>query len=61
MSQFFAGAITVAFIWLSYFSLHYHQPAKMVSIWRDKKSATIADIYGITPDEVNKPIRLFGN
>jgi hypothetical protein len=37
-----------------------HRPAVMVAVWGDARAAQIADIYGVTPDEVDKPIKIFG-
>ncbi len=33
--------------------------AKPVLIWRTAKAASIADVWGLTPEEVDKPIRIF--
>ena len=32
-----------------------------VHLWRTAKAAQIADIWGITPEEASKPVRIFGN
>jgi hypothetical protein len=33
---------------------------KPVTIWRTHKAALLADVYGLTPEEVNRPIGIWG-
>ncbi len=38
-----------------------HHAAKQVYIWRDKKTEIIADIYHVSLNEVDKPVKIFGD
>ncbi len=68
MGNAFAGLMAGLFVALCMYSLDATKHgrvnrtahAKPVMIWRDKKAATLADVYGITPEEADKPIAIFG-
>ena len=60
MGNCIAGLIAGLFIGICFYCWPYSHHAKLVTIWRDEKSATRADVYGITPDEVEKPIKIWG-
>jgi hypothetical protein len=63
MQKLIAIITTGAFIYLASYSYgryeHHHSAQHCCMAWKSKKAAIIADIYGLTPYEVAKPVEIF--
>lgn len=56
MQTFIAVITTAAFAWLATYS-YYHK--HMVTVFNGKQANALAEVYGLTPEAVSKPIKLW--
>ena len=64
MGNAFGGLMAGLFVALCVYSSHYHpapRRAREVFIWRDSKSATIASIFNLKPEDLDTATDIFGN
>jgi len=56
MQAFIAVITTSAFVWLATYS-YYHK--HMVTVFNGKQANAIAEVYGLSTDDVIKPVNLW--
>lgn len=59
MGNAIAGLFAGLFVSLCIYAYPMPHKAKMVTLWRDSKSAAIADVYGLTAEDVERPSNIF--